>query len=102
MEIDFELLEGFEWDEANLKHISKHNVVYSECEQVYGNKPNSINEDLEHSSKKEMRFQILGQTDKGRKLFLSFTIRNKKIRVISARDQNKKERRDYEKTKKDT
>ncbi|MBU1071048.1 BrnT family toxin, partial [Patescibacteria group bacterium] len=45
----------------------------------------------------EKRFRSLGRTNKNRKLFISYTIRNQKIRIISARDQNKKERRIYEK-----
>lgn len=97
MKIDFSILDGFDWDQNNLEHIKKHNVEFSECEEVFVNRPFLINEDLEHSSKAEVRFQVLGRTDKGRKVFLSFTIRNKRVRVISARDQNRKERRDYAK-----
>lgn len=47
--------------------------------------------------RKILRFQALGRTDDGRKLFLSLTIRDEKIRVISARDMNKKEEVMYEK-----
>ncbi len=95
MKIDFSLLEGFEWDKGNLVHIKKHRVDYRECEEVFVNAPFRLNEDKEHSGVEE-RLQVLGQTNVGRKLFLSFTIRNNKIRIISVRDQNKKERRGYE------
>jgi len=47
-------------------------------------------------SKTENRFYILGHTDSGRVLFLVFTVRKNKLRVISARDMNKKERRVYQ------
>lgn len=93
MDIDFNELEGFAWDQANLEHIKKHDVDYVECEEVFGNKLLRINKDKKHSSEKEIRFQGLGKTNNGRKIFLVFTIRNQKIRVISARDQNQKERR---------
>ena len=40
----------------------------------------------------------LGETDIGRLLFVVFTIRNNLIRVISARDMNRRERKVYEKS----
>ena len=56
----------------------------------------SLIPDTEHSQE-ELRFQALGKTNNNRMLFLSFTIRNNKVRIISARDASKKERREYEK-----
>ena len=50
--------------------------------------------DTEHS-KSEKRYYALGKTDNGRFLFIVFTIRKKQIRIISARDMNKKERQVY-------
>ncbi|MEK6801688.1 MAG: BrnT family toxin [Nitrospirota bacterium] len=38
---------------------------------------------------------VLGHTDASRKLFLVFTIRKRRIRIISARDMSTKERRQY-------
>ena len=37
-----------------------------------------------------------------RKLFIVFTIRNKLIRIISARDMNRKEQNSYEQLEKST
>jgi len=91
---------GFDWDAGNRdKSKKKHEVDWWECEEVLFNKPLIINYDEKHSTKKEKRFQVLGKTNWERKLFLSFTIRNSMVRVISARDQNKKERYKYEKAK---
>lgn len=81
----------FEWDEANLAHINRHKVAYQECEEAFYNKPFLVGKDEKHSEV-EIRLQGLGQTNIGRRLFIAFTFRRKKIRVISARDQNKKER----------
>ncbi|MEW6076713.1 MAG: BrnT family toxin [Thermodesulfobacteriota bacterium] len=87
---------GFEWDQNNIeKNWGKHNVTPLECEQVFFNQPLVIADDTKHSQT-EQRFYVLGQTDLGRKLFIVFTIRKKKIRIISARDMNKKEKRSYE------
>ena len=95
-EFNFIQLSGFEWDEANReKNWIRHKVDYKESEEIFFNKPLFIDENLKHSSK-EKRFEALGQTNKGRGLFVVFTIRNNKIRIISARDQDSKERRKYE------
>lgn len=94
--IDFNVLEGFDWDKGNLEHIKKHNVDYKECEEVFVNTPLILFEDEEHSDK-EKRFGILGRTNQDRRLAIFLTIRNKKIRVISVRDQGKKDRINYQK-----
>lgn len=87
----------FEWDDANInKNLLKHSVTINEAEEVFENQPLLIMEDVKHSSS-EKRFQALGKSNKNRKLFLAFTIRNEKIRIISARNMSKKEREIYEK-----
>jgi hypothetical protein len=87
----------FEWDKGNKdKNWLKHRVTNEECEEVFFDKNKKILKDVLHSDK-EKRFIILGKTKKGRLLFVVFTIRNKKIRVISTRDINKKEVILYEK-----
>jgi uncharacterized DUF497 family protein len=87
---------GFEWDKHNSEKIRKKHVVTSvECEQVFFNLPIIAGNDEKHSET-ENRFYVLGQTDSGRLLFLVFTGRKGKLRVISARDMHKKERRVYQ------
>ena len=89
-------LEGFDWDEANLtKNWEKHRVAPWECEQMFFNLPLVVADDPDHSIT-EPRYYVLGQTDANRRLFLVFTIRKQKIRIISARDMSSKERRMYE------
>jgi hypothetical protein len=88
---------GFEWDDGNIyKNEKKHGVKWQEIEEVFFNEPLLIYEDLKHS-KDECRCYALGKTDDEKPLFVVFTKRNKKIRVISARKMNKKEREIYEK-----
>ena len=87
---------GFEWDTHNSDKIkTKHGVTPVECEQVFFNAPVIVGDDVMHSET-ENRLYLLGQTDSGRPLFLVFTVRKDKLRVISARDMNKKERRVYQ------
>lgn len=99
----FERIEGFDWDSWNInKNKEKHNVGFTECEEAFFNSPLVVGEDKEHSRSEE-RHYLLGKTDSGRLLFIVFTIRKNKIRVISARDMSKKERRAYhEQTEEDT
>lgn len=86
----------FDWDEGNRdKNWRKHRVDWKETEEVFANEPIKIFKDIRHSQK-ENRYTALGITNKGRKLYLVFTIRNNKIRIISARNQSRKERRLYE------
>ncbi|HEX7017741.1 MAG TPA: BrnT family toxin [Patescibacteria group bacterium] len=89
----------FEWDEGNeQKNWRKHNVTIEEAEQVFFDESKLIYPDPTHSEV-EPRKIIVGKTLNGRNLFIVFTLRNNKVRVISARDLNKrKEKSLYEKT----
>lgn len=93
----FEYPITFDWDTGNSsKNRDKHNVSSEECEEVFGDLYKVIYRDLSHSIK-ENRFLLIGETWAGRLLFIVFTLRKDKIRVISARDLNKKEYKLYEK-----
>lgn len=96
---DFSKVTGFEWDKGNKdKNKLKHNVEINESEEVFFNNP-VFEYDKDHSQKED-RFLTYGITDKERLLIISFTIRGKKkdkVRVISSRDQHKKERQHYKK-----
>ncbi|MEK7188271.1 MAG: BrnT family toxin [Patescibacteria group bacterium] len=85
--------EKFEWDKGNLEHIKKHKVDYKECEEVFLNKSLIILGDEKHSIYEE-RFKVFGKSNKRRSLALVITVRENKIRVLMARDQNNKERGD--------
>jgi uncharacterized DUF497 family protein len=90
-------LKGFEWDDGNRsKSLSKHDVQSGEAEEAFFNRPLLVHADQGHSGEEE-RFQLLGRSAVGRRLFVAFTIRGKLIRVILARDQSRQERRIYEK-----
>jgi|SRR3989304_6394094 len=91
---------SFDWDKGNIdKNWKKHRVYFREVEEVFQNKPLKIFPAKKHSVV-EKRFQALGITNRHRNLSVIFIIRNQKIRIISARDQNKKERRKYVKEEK--
>ena len=95
---EFEQFTGFQWDEGNMdKNLLKHQVQNWECEQIFFNEPLIILDDPKHSLS-EKRWAAFGQTDAGRLLAIIFTKREKLLRVISARDMNRKENKFYEKS----
>jgi len=87
---------GFEWDQGNIeKNWTKHNVSPVECEQAFFNEPLIILDDSKHSAL-EKKYAAFGRTDTGRLLVVIFTKRSMLLRVISARDMNRRERKFYE------
>lgn len=93
----YTMVKVFEWDKHNKeKNWKKHKVEFRECEEVFFNLPIRIFQDLGHSLH-EARFVAFGRTHENRWLMISFTLRENKIRIISARDQSRKERRKYAK-----
>ncbi|MGH8676782.1 MAG: BrnT family toxin [Burkholderiales bacterium] len=87
--------EGFQWDVGNSGKIwERHRVTPTECEELFFSRPLVVGNDEKHSGVEE-RLYALGQTDAGRLLFVAFTIRGRLIRVLSARDMSRKERRVY-------
>jgi len=92
---------AFQWDKGNIfKNAKKHDVTIQEAEEVFLNEPFIVADDVKHSNSTELRFYGLGRTKTNRKLFVAFTIRDKKIRVISIRDMKRKERSAYEQLEK--
>lgn len=87
----------FEWDKGNIdKNLMDHGVSDKEAEEVFDSPSKFIFKDEKHSLV-ENRYMIWGVTNKTRKLAVFFTLRENKVRIISARDMNRKERRTYEK-----
>lgn len=87
----------FEWDEANKnKIVAKHKLTAAECEEAFANEYIFSQPDILHS-KKEERYILISKTNKQKHLFIVYTLRKNKIRVISARSMHKKEQLFYEK-----
>ena len=96
--IDFGRLTGFQWDHGNArKSADKHGVSQAEAEEVFLGEPLLMIEDAGHGGS-EPRFHALGVTRDGRRLHVTFTLRDGDtlIRVISARDMHRKERAIYD------
>ncbi len=96
--LDLSQIAGFDWDDGNsLKSADKHSVSQAEAEQVFADSRLLLADDVKHSQD-EVRYHALGRTIENRLLHVTFTLRanGTKIRVISARDMNRKERGHYE------
>ncbi|MBI3961144.1 MAG: BrnT family toxin [Deinococcus sp.] len=80
---------GFEWDEANVAHIARHQVTPEECEEMFADR---------HLFAKALdsKYNALGRTLAGRLLSIFFVIKpGRLVRVITAREMEHHERRRY-------
>ncbi len=86
----------FEWNEEKAKvNLKKHKVSFEEAETVFDDPLYLIFADPDHSFE-EKRFIIMGESNKNRLLVVSFTRREPKTRLISARKATRAERKNYE------
>jgi uncharacterized DUF497 family protein len=88
-------VEGFEWDEGNAsKNWARHSITQTEAEQIFVNRPVVITGDMAHSGT-EVRHFAFGRTNGGRLMTVVFTMRGRRLRVISARPMSRRERKGY-------
>lgn len=86
---------GFEWNDGNRgKNLKKHGVTDAACEEVFQDASRQFYPDVQHSTHEE-RFVVVGAAKDGRLLRIAFTVRSERIRIISARPINRKERKLY-------
>lgn len=86
----------FEWNKNKAaSNLSKHGVSFEEAKTVFDNPLYVDFYDPDHSEDEE-RYLILGESDQGRLLIVSYTERGNSIRLISARVVTRTEREAYE------
>ena len=76
----------FDWDANNIRHIARHGITPEEAEQVLANDPLELGSRIEAG---EERFGNLGLTNSGRWLIVVTTLRNDKVRVVTAYSASK-------------
>jgi uncharacterized DUF497 family protein len=87
---------GFEWDEGKaLENYRKHKVKFEEGVEVFSDPFSITISDPDHSIN-EQRYIDIGASAKGHILVVSYTERNRKIRIISCHKALRIERRKYE------
>ncbi|MEE4355843.1 MAG: BrnT family toxin [Desulfococcaceae bacterium] len=86
----------FEWnpDKAE-KNMEKHGVSFDEAATVFSDPLSMTYNDPDHSYNEE-RYIIIGLSSLGKLLFVSHAEKNDRIRIISARQLTRKERKQYE------
>ena len=83
---------AFDWDQANIAHVARHNVTPAEIEMVFANNPIDVDYDV---AENEERWTLIGHTDAMRVLIVVFALRNESIRPVTAYEATKKTARKY-------
>ncbi|MGI4788497.1 MAG: BrnT family toxin [Janthinobacterium lividum] len=85
----------FEWDKTKAeRNEQKHGIRFQEAISVFDDPLSELFDDLEHSDQ-ETRLILIGHSDSGRLLVVSFTERSDVTRIISARSATRGEQKEY-------
>ena len=86
----------FEWDPRKAaKNLRKHRVSFNEAATVFGDPLSTTVPDPDHSMA-ENRYIIIGISNRRRVVMVAYTERRERIRIISARELTRAERKAYE------
>jgi len=86
----------FDWDETKAKtNLSKHGVSFDEAMTIFDDPFYVDFYDPDHSDDEE-RYIMIGQSKNNRLLVLSYTERENRARLISAREATRSEKNAYE------
>jgi hypothetical protein len=77
----------FDWDEANIGHVARHNIAPEEVEQIFANDPMDLGAEVVDG---EERYTAVGHTKRLRVLVLVWTMRSDAIRPITAFDASER------------
>ncbi len=87
---------NFEWDPRKAEtNLRKHGVSFTEAGTVFGDDLAITAPDPDHS-KDEDRYITIGWSNRGRLLMIAHNDRSERIRIISARELTRSERKAYE------
>jgi uncharacterized protein len=86
----------FEWDLRKARsNLAKHHVAFDEASTIFGNRLSLTIRDPDHSLVEE-RYVTIGRAVTGKLLVVVHTDRGDNIRIISARNASRRERKSYE------
>jgi uncharacterized DUF497 family protein len=83
----------FDWDNANVDHVRAHSIEPEEAEEALLD-PLAVGLGA-YNAPGERRRAALGSTETGRVLVVVFTRRDRKARVVTAREATETEKRRY-------
>lgn len=85
---------NFEWDEnKNSSNKEKHGIDFNDAKNVFKDENRKITSDI-RKNYGENRWKIIGKIY-GTIISVIYTMRNKAVRIISARKSSRKEREEY-------
>jgi uncharacterized DUF497 family protein len=82
----------FDWDEFNIGHIARHDVVPHEAEETYNSNPVELDYSIEDG---EIRYTEIGETLTGRILVIVSTMRGDLVRIVTAYPADRNDRIAY-------
>ena len=86
----------FAWDQKKASNnLAKHDVSFEEAATVFGDPLSNTFADPDHSMA-EQRFIIIGLSEQGRIVVVAHTDDGDVVRIISAREATRGERKSYE------
>ncbi|MDE2886942.1 MAG: BrnT family toxin [Gemmatimonadota bacterium] len=86
----------FEWDDNKAaSNFTKHRVAFIEAKSIFEDPFHVDFYDPDHSYD-EQRYVLVGQSERGRLLIVSYTERGEVVRLIGAREATRRERESYE------
>jgi len=86
--------EVFEWDQAKAAaNVAKHGLSFEQAREAFDD-PFAIEFEDDREDYRECRLILLGVV-KGRVLVVAYTLRGGRVRIISAREAEPHERRQY-------
>ena len=71
----------FDWDKSNAQHIALHQITPREAEEVISNDPLDLDSETVDG---EERIISMGLTNRGRLLIVVTTMRQERVRVVTA------------------
>ena len=84
----------FEWDEnKNKSNQEKHGIDFNDAKEVFNDENSKVSQDL-RKDYGEIRWRIIGKIY-GSIISVIYTMRDKAVRIISARKASRKERGEY-------
>lgn len=87
----------FEWDPEKAKaNLLNHRLGFAEAATVFRDPLAVTVFDPDHSDSED-RFLTIGLSDRDRAVIVAHTDRGERIRIVSARELTRSERKDYEK-----
>ena len=89
----------FEWDPKKATaNLRRHNVSFAEAASMLGDPQSTTVSDPDHSIG-ESRYLTVGSSPRQRLLIVAHTERGDRIRIISARELTRPERKAYEESR---